>query len=172
MVSHGDDVRIRATTQGTNGAALYLDFIVPTCALYLEFNLPFSRPSDTDIQSLEMPVALRIDSSDVISLTSTLNPVAMGDSRYILTLSSIQDFDEFTSQMRAGQILRIREGLPGQQPFYYSFSLLGFSQSFDRAKSSCARIAGHAPSPLIPRAKALPPRRDPGESPSDTSKWF
>lgn len=171
MVSHGADVRIRATTHNSVGASVYLDFLVPSCALVFELNLPFSKPSDTDISSFELPLAIRVDANDVIQVKGSLNPVSMGDATYILTLSQIQNFDSFTSTMRRGEALRVKE--MGDPPYFYAFSLHGFSQSFDRARNACERVSGATQSQPSPRPGASPPRkRGAVETPIDTSKWF
>jgi hypothetical protein len=173
MVSHGSDIRIRATTVNSTRAGIYFDFIVPGCGLYLELGLPFSKPSDTDIGSVQIPVALRVDTNEIIPLQGKLNPVSMGDDSYILSLPQLDDFGSFLSQMRAGQVLRVKIGFKGDKQYYYVFSLRGFSGAFDRARTSCAEIdnTGNKPPPASSGA-ASPRRHSPSPPPSDPSKWF
>lgn len=131
-------ITYRATASGNDPSVLLtLDVFSDTCNSNLSFIFPFGAPLEENRDSVGVQIDARVDSGKMFYLAGSFRGV-MGDSHGQITLSYTQEYTDLINAMKAGRTARFRvTDASSEHLATISFSLIGFTHSFNRLAVAC-----------------------------------
>lgn len=131
-----------------NFGSLFLDFSPPDCSVSLGFIIPLGEPVKTDNFRDDLILSFRADRKTRYDLPA-MSSVTMGDTSAVVLLNVTPQFNLMIEDMKNGLSLRskIMFGNDESSAIYTTYSLLGFTAAFYRAKELCEKGAGINRSP-------------------------
>lgn len=162
LVTHGNDVRFRAST-GSGNWNIFFDAVPPTCKLLVSMALLLGGDAiQQDLAPADYAAALRVDQDDLLYMNFNVN-ASMGDTSLLFTAYLSPSFDTLLNQMQSGQQLMMKLSGNDGKPYYMTFPLNGFMPAV-LAETQACMVARNSTKPDKPTPKPSQKKQSPPDN--------